>query len=138
LEGMRIAVGICYDVRFPEFFRLPGGKPVDMYCLPAAFMHATGEAHWDLLIRSRAVENLAYFAAAGTVGCHYEVEGRAGESVNTYGHSMIVSPWGEVLAEVPTGHGVAVATVARDEIDACRRKLGALDHIRGDLWPGSK
>jgi len=134
-DGFRAAVGICYDLRFPEFFRLPGGAPVDLYCLGAAFMHATGLAHWEVLARSRAVENLAYFAASGTVGCHYEAPAGSGETVRTYGHSMIVSPWGEVLARLGDGDGVAVAVVKGDEIDAARGRLRALDHIREELWP---
>ena len=132
--GFRICVGICYDLRFPEFFRFPGGLPVDLFCLPAAFMEATGCAHWEVLVRSRAIENLAYFAAAGTCGRHYEVEDRPGETVSTYGHSMVVSPWGQVLAQVDSCEGVAVAKISRAAIDRTRERLGALRHVRGDLW----
>ena len=135
IEGFRTAIGICYDLRFPEFFRKPLGAPADLYCLGAAFMKATGQAHWETLVRARAIENLAYFAAAGTVGRHYEIAGRPGEWVETYGHSMIVSPWGEVLASVEEGEGIAVADVSREGIEEARRRLGALDHMREDLWP---
>jgi nitrilase len=137
-DGFRVAVGICYDLRFPEFFRFPGGAAADLYCLPSAFMYATGCAHWEVLVRGRAIENLAYFAAAGTVGCHYEVAGRAGEMVETFGHSMIVSPWGEIVEEVREGRGIAVAKISRAQIDEARSRLGALEHTREDLWPRPK
>jgi nitrilase len=135
IEGFRTAVGICYDLRFPEFFRKPLGAPADLYCLGAAFMKATGQAHWETLVRARAIENLSYFAAAGTWGRHYEVAGRPGEWVETYGHSMIVSPWGEVLAQVGEGEGVAVAEISHERIAEARKRLGALDHMREELWP---
>jgi len=134
-DGFRVAVGICYDLRFPEFFRMPEGAPVDLYCLPAAFMAATGQAHWRALVVSRAIENLSYFAAAATVGCHYSVPGRPGETVNTFGHSMIVGPWGEVEAELSEEEGVAVAPLDRARISQARSRLAALKHIREDLWP---
>jgi len=134
--GFRLAVGICYDLRFPEFFRRPRGKPADVYCLPAAFMEATGRAHWHPLVRARAVENLAYFAASGTVGEHYPVNDASGELLKTYGHSIIVSPWGEVIQEIESGEGLAVAELRRDVIDRSRRRLRALDHVREDLWRG--
>ncbi len=135
VEGLRVAVGICYDLRFPEFFRMPEGRPVDLYCLGAAFMEATGRAHWEVLARARAIENLAFFAAAGTVGRHYDIHDRPGESVATYGHSMIVSPWGEVVDVREVGEGLAVAEVSRAAVEEARGRLGALSHIREDLWP---
>jgi nitrilase len=132
-DGFRVAVGICYDLRFPEFFRPGDGAAADVFCLGAAFMEATGRAHWEVLVRARAIENLACFAAAGTVGRHFDVPGRPGEAVSTYGHSMIVSPWGEVLAECGDGDGVVTATLSRDEIESVRSRLAALGHIRDDL-----
>jgi deaminated glutathione amidase len=135
VDGFRVAVGICYDLRFPEYFRMPAGAAVDLYCLPSAFMHATGQAHWEPLIRARAIENLAYFAAADTVGRHYDLPDRPGEGVTTYGHSMIVSPWGEILSEVAAGEGVAIAPVTGEGVMHARWRLAALDHIRKDLWP---
>lgn len=135
VDGFRVAVGICYDLRFPECFRMPDGAAVDIYCLPSAFMHATGQAHWEPLVRARAIENLAYFAAANTVGRHYDIAGRPGEAVTTYGHSMIVSPWGEILSEVAAGEGIAIAPVTGEGVMHARWRLAALDHIRKDLWP---
>jgi len=132
--GFAVTVGICYDLRFPEFFRKPLGRVPDLCCLPAAFMHATGKAHWETLVKARAIENLAYFAAAGTVGRHYEVAGRPGEFVETWGHSMLVSPWGNAVAETADGEGVAVGEITHEAIVQARGKLAALDHMRDDLW----
>ncbi len=132
--GFSVAVGICYDLRFPEFFRPRGGEPAELFCLPAAFMRATGRAHWEVLIRARAIENLAFFAAGGTVGSHYEVPGEPGRSVETYGHSMVVSPWGEVLSSLEDGEGLVRATVTKADLVAARGRLGALDHMRDGLW----
>ncbi len=132
--GFRVSVGICYDLRFPEFFRDPRQEPVDLYCMGAAFMQATGIAHWHTLVRARAIENLAYVAAAGTVGEHYPIEGRAGEVLKTFGHSMIVSPWGEVLDQVASGEGVAMAEASRSTLEQSRARLCALDHMRDELW----
>ncbi len=134
IHGFNVMVGICYDLRFPEFFRVREGGAVDLYCLPAAFMATTGKAHWRVLARARAIENLAYFAGAATVGKHYEVEGRPGESVTTYGHSMFVSPWGEVEGTLESGEGVLFGEVKRDEIEAARGRLAALEHTREQLW----
>lgn len=133
-EGFRVAVGLCYDLRFPEFFRSPGENPPDLYCLGAAFMEATGRAHWETLVRARAIENLAFFAAAGTVGEHYPVAGGMGKVLETYGHSMIVSPWGEILDEVEAGEGIALAEVDGEAIAESRARLRALDHMRRELW----
>lgn len=133
-EGFRIAVGICYDLRFPEFFRDGGDNPPDLYCLGAAFMEATGRAHWETLVRARAIENLAFFAAAGTVGEHYPLAGGMDKVLKTYGHSMIVSPWGEILDEVEAGEGIALAEVDSEVIAESRARLRALDHVRRELW----
>jgi len=135
-DGLRVAVGICYDLRFPEFFRMPGGRPADLYCLGAAFMAPTGRAHWRALVRARAIENLAFFAAAGTVGTHYEIPEKPGEYVGTWGHSMIVDPWGEVAAELEEGEGVAAAEVTREEVERLRTRLAALEHAREELRGG--
>ncbi len=134
-DGFRVEVGICYDLRFPEFFRPSGGKPADIFCLPSAFMEATGAAHWASLVRARAIENLAYFAAADTAGTHFDVAERPGEKVKTWGHSMVVGPWGNILGQVDSGEGMAVAEISHGDIARARAKLAALEHIRDDLWP---
>ncbi len=117
----RVGLSICYDVRFPELFRAMG--PVSLICLPAAFTRPTGEAHWDLLLRSRAVENQCYVAAAAQGGRH--PSGRL-----TYGHTMIVDPWGMVLDSLAEGPGVVVGEVDLDHMAAIRASLPALRHRR--------
>ncbi len=125
--GMQVGLSICYDLRFPELFRTltaqPGQPPLDLICAPSAFTHATGARHWELLLRTRAVENQCYVLAAAQGGLH--LNGR-----RTWGHSMIVDPWGEILACVDEGEGVAIATLDHARIAAVRAQLPALEHRR--------
>jgi nitrilase len=119
--GPRLTVGlsVCYDLRFPELYRaLP--RP-DLILVPSAFTATTGKAHWELLVRARAVENLAYVLAPAQGGRHEN--GRA-----TYGHSMLVDPWGAVVANRPEGAGVVFGDVDPQVIAACRASLPALEH----------
>jgi nitrilase len=120
-DGARLTVGlsVCYDLRFPELYRaMP--RP-DLILVPAAFTATTGKAHWELLLRARAVENLAYVLAPAQGGRHEN--GRT-----TYGHSMLVDPWGTVLANRPDGPGVVFGDIDPQVIAACRASLPALDH----------
>jgi deaminated glutathione amidase len=123
--GIRLALSVCYDLRFPELFRAltfaAGERPLDLICVPSAFTHATGADHWSLLLRARAVENQCYVLAAAQGGLH--ADGR-----RTWGHSSIIDPWGDVLACVDAGEGVAVAPLDMARILAVRRKLPALQH----------
>ncbi len=125
-----LGLAICYDLRFPELFRrLMAGQPVDFFCLPAAFTAYTGKAHWEVLLRARAIENLSYLVAAAQGGFH--LSGR-----ETYGHSMVVDPWGRKLAEAQNGSGVVSAEIDLDYLRATRRHFPALDHrCRGDAVP---
>ncbi|MDO4433462.1 MAG: carbon-nitrogen hydrolase family protein [Alysiella sp.] len=118
-DNWHVAQGICYDLRFPEFFRAQ--TPFDVLMLPAAFTYTTGQAHWHLLLRTRAVENQCYVIAAGQGGQHEN--GR-----RTYGHSIIIDPWGEILAELPENKGVIVADMLPEKLHATRTKLPALQH----------
>jgi len=113
----RLALSICYDVRFPELYRSLG--EFDLVFVPSAFTVPTGQAHWELLLRARAVENQAYVIAPAQGGLHES--GR-----RTYGHTMIVDPWGEVLALRPEGEGVVAAEVDSDKIREVRAALPAL------------
>ena len=119
VDEVPLAAGICYDLRFPEFFRAQ--RPFDVLLLPAAFTYTTGRAHWELLLRARAVENQCYVVAAAQGGEHES--GR-----RTFGHSMIVDPWGEVLAVLPEGEGVVVADLDGARLQSVRTRLPALKH----------
>ena len=115
----RIGLSICYDLRFPELFRLM--NKVDIILAPAAFTAITGKAHWEVLVRARAVENMAYVIAPGQGG--YHVNGR-----ETNGDSMIVDPWGVVIERLPRGSGAVVATIDPEYQSSLRANLPALDH----------
>jgi nitrilase len=120
---LRVGLSVCYDLRFPELYRALCAPPCDLLSVPAAFTHTTGRAHWELLLRARAVENQCYVLAAAQGGLHEN--GR-----RTWGHSMIVDPWGEVLAQQPEGEGVVLAEVDAARLAAVRQQLPALAHRR--------
>ena len=126
-DGWRIGLSVCYDLRFPELYRalsfMPGHPPCDLVSVPAAFTYTTGRAHWELLLRARAIENQCYVVAAAQGGIHET--GR-----RTWGHSMVVDPWGEVLGVLPEGEGVVMAEMDRERIAAVRTQLPALEHRR--------
>ncbi len=115
----RIALSICYDLRFPELYRALA--PVDLILVPAAFTDTTGRAHWEILLRARAVENQCYLLAVGQGGRHES--GRM-----THGNSMIVDPWGEILDRKMKGPGVVIADLDHARIAEIRESLPALAH----------
>lgn len=115
----RTGLSVCYDLRFPELFRAMG--EVNLVVLPAAFTYTTGRAHWEILLRARAIENQCYVMAPAQGGRH--PHGRV-----TWGHTMIVDPWGEVLACLEEGPGVVVADVDPARIESVRESLPALRH----------
>jgi nitrilase len=118
-----VGLTICYDVRFPEMFRGLVAAGASVFTVPAAFTVPTGEAHWHILLRSRAIENLAYVIAPGQYGAHPD-------NRTTYGHSLIVDPWGEVLAEAPTGDCHVSAEIDPDRPARLRREFPALSNRR--------
>jgi len=115
----KLGLSICYDLRFPELFRAMGD--VDIIVLPSAFTDTTGKAHWETLVRARAIENLAYVIAPAQGG--YHLSGR-----ETHGNSMIVDPWGVVLDRLPRGSGVVIAGVNPAYQTSLRNSLPALKH----------
>ncbi len=117
----RVGLSVCYDLRFPELYRAHAQAGAELLLVPSAFTHTTGQAHWELLLRARAVENLAFVAAAAQGGVHEN--GR-----RTWGHSMLVDPWGRVLGVQPEGEGVVLAEFDADLLRACRQQLPALEH----------
>ena len=122
----RLGLSVCYDLRFPELYR-PGlhssGEPIDIWFVPSAFTSTTGAAHWETLLRARAIENLCYVVAPAQGGTH--PNGR-----RTHGHTMIVDPWGEVLAEQAEGEAVVIAEIDPTRINEVRGSLPALDNRR--------
>jgi predicted amidohydrolase len=115
----KIGLSICYDLRFPELYRAMG--EVNMIVVPAAFTDTTGKAHWETLIRARAIENLCYVIAPAQGG--YHLSGR-----ETHGNSMIVDPWGVILDRLPRGSGVVIATMNPQYQASLRKSLPALKH----------
>jgi predicted amidohydrolase len=120
----RLGFAICYDVRFPQLLRAEAMAGAEIVSLPAAFTRQTGEAHWEILIRARAIENGFFMIAAAQAGVHED--GR-----ETYGHSMIVDPWGRILAEAPgTGEAVITADLDLTVVPATRAKIPNLKNAR--------
>ena len=120
---LRVGLSVCYDLRFPELYRKLCTPPCDLLSVPAAFTYTTGRAHWELLLRARAVENQCYVVASAQGGTHEN--GR-----RTWGHSMVIDPWGEVLAVRPEGEGVVLAEVDAKRLATVRQQLPALEHRR--------
>jgi deaminated glutathione amidase len=124
--GLNVGLSVCYDLRFPELYRTMNhdrAHPLDLIAAPSAFTFMTGEKHWEVLLRARAVENQCYVLAAAQGGVH-------ANGKRTWGHSMIVDPWGEILDCVDAGEGIALATVERERIAVVRAQLPALAHRR--------
>jgi deaminated glutathione amidase len=119
----RVGLAVCYDLRFPELFRALLDKGAEIFTLPSAFTAHTGRAHWEPLVRARAIENLAYVIAAAQGG--YHVSGR-----ETHGDAMIVSPWGDVLDRLGRGSGVVIADCDRAVLNAVRGNLPSIHHRR--------
>ena len=117
----RIGLSVCYDLRFPELYRRYADAGVELLLVPAAFTHTTGAAHWEVLLRARAIENLAFVAAAGQGGVH--PNGR-----QTWGQSILIDPWGGVLAQQAQGEGVVIAELEMAALRAQRSQLPALQH----------
>ncbi len=117
----RLGIAICYDLRFPEFFRNMKELGVELLIIPAAFTHETGTAHWEVLLRARAIENLCYVIASGQGGFHKN--GR-----RTFGHSMIIDPWGVILDCYKTGSGFACADIDLDRLQKIRATFPVLNH----------
>lgn len=123
----QIGLTVCYDLRFAYLYRALAHAGADFLTVPAAFMKSTGEAHWHILLRSRAIETGCYVFAA----CQYGTHGQA----VTYGHSLIIDPWGEVLADAGEGRGFAIAEVDPQKVVQVRGMIPALTHDREVLVP---
>jgi predicted amidohydrolase len=129
VEGWRLGLTVCYDLRFPELYRILAVEGAELVTVPAAFTLFTGKDHWELLLRARAVENQCYVVAANQWGA---VEGKA-----SYGRSSIVDPWGVVLAQAPDGDGVVSAELDRAHMERIRRSVPSLANRQpaAYTWP---
>ena len=119
----RMGLSVCYDLRFPELYRQQLEAGMEFVVLPSAFTAITGRAHWDILVRARAIENLCFVIAPGQGG--YHLSGR-----ETHGHSMIVDPWGTVLNSLARGPGVVCATMDIGRLKTARRNFPSIEHRR--------
>ena len=128
IEGHRFGLTICYDLRFPELFRSLALMGCEAVFLPAAFTLQTGRDHWDVLIRARAIENSCYMLASGLVGKHES----GGE---TYGHSMIVDPWGTVVANMPDAVGIVTADLDFERQARIRQEIPVLANRQPEAYP---
>ncbi len=120
-QRWRLGLSVCYDLRFPELYRSLSRQGADLLMVPAAFTHTTGMAHWEVLLRARAIENQAYVLAPAQGGRHEN--GR-----RTWGQSLLADPWGQLLAQRAEGAGVVLAELSRQRLDSVRRQLPALEH----------
>jgi len=125
-----LGLTVCYDLRFPHLYRTLAQAGADFLAVPSAFTETTGKAHWHVLLRARAIENGCYVFAPAQGGTHEN--GRA-----TYGHSLIVSPWGEVLAEAGTEPGFIMADIDLAQVVAAHARVPSLQHDRAFITPSS-
>lgn len=119
----KLGLGVCYDLRFPEYFRLLSQAGAQVLVVPAAFVYTTGQAHWEVLLRARAIENQCFVVAANQGGQH---QGQR----RTWGQSLIVNPWGDIIAQQACGEGVVMADLPLEEQTALRAKMPVLSHRR--------
>ncbi|MEW6284551.1 MAG: carbon-nitrogen hydrolase family protein [Candidatus Eremiobacterota bacterium] len=129
VDGAGLGLTICYDLRFPEVYRALTLAGARMAAVPSAFTERTGRDHWEVLLRARAIENQIYVLAAGQFGPAHGLP-------NSYGRSMIVDPWGVVLAQCPDREGVALAELDFEAQDRVRRSLPCLEHRRPRVYSG--
>ncbi len=127
VDGMPIGLSICYDVRFPALYRALAEAGAKVITVPSAFSPETGPAHWATLLRARAIETGCYVVAPAQTGKHGATRGR---SRVTYGHSLVVDPWGKVVLDAGNAPGLFVAELDLSLVDVCRRKLPSLSHSR--------
>jgi predicted amidohydrolase len=124
----KIGMTVCYDVRFPALYRRLAQSGAQILTVPAAFNHITGAAHWETLLRARAIETGCFVLAPAQTGFHPEANGKGRK---THGHSLAIAPWGEILADAGTGPGVTLVDLDLGEVDKARGRVPSLTHDRG-------
>ena len=129
LPWARVGLSVCYDLRFPQLYRTLAKAGAEILTVPSAFTETTGKAHWHILLRARAIENACFVIAPAQGGEH--ANGR-----RTYGHSLIVGPWGDIIAEGGVDPGIVAAELDLDEVGAARGRVPALNHDRPYSPPG--
>ena len=117
----KVGLSVCYDLRFAEMYRTLARKGAEIFVVPAAFTATTGQAHWEILLRARAIENLCYVAAANQTGTH-----PGGRS--TWGHSMMIDPWGKILQQVGKGENIILSAIDKSQQSALRRQFPCHEH----------
>ena len=127
-----VGMTVCYDLRFPCLYRTLAQAGADILTVPAAFNHVTGQAHWEVLLRARAIETGCYVLAPAQTGFHPETHGKGRR---THGHSLVVAPWGEVLADAGIEPGVVFAQIDLEQVALARRRIPSLTHDRGFSGP---
>lgn len=131
VKGVKVGLSICFDIRFPEMFRRMAQAGAEVILIPAAFTQTTGQAHWEVLVRARAIENEAYVVASATITSPDAVE----SGFETYGHALVVGPWGEVMANLGKApHAVRVVELDLDKVAQIRARLPVLDVSRHDVY----
>jgi len=128
IDGFKFGSSICYDIRFAELYLQHAKKQVDVILIPAAFLVKTGQAHWEVLNRARAIESQAYVLSPGQVGNHQTIDGQ--HSRQTYGHSIAVNPWGEVIHCQATGVGCFDVDLDKEKIRSVRTQIPMHNHRR--------
>lgn len=128
----KIGLTVCYDVRFPHLYRRLAQSGAQIITVPAAFNHITGAAHWETLLRARAIETGCFILAPAQTGFHAETEGKGRR---THGHSLAIAPWGEILADAGTDPGVTLIDLDLDEVTKARARIPSLSHDRAFTGP---
>jgi predicted amidohydrolase len=122
-----VGITICYDLRFPNLFRTLAQAGAQIITVPAAFTHTSGEAHWHILLRARAIETGCYILAPAQTGTH---SATVGKQRQTYGHSLVVAPWGEIIADGSTDIGITIVEIDLEQVETARRRIPSLQHDR--------
>jgi len=128
----KIGLTVCYDVRFPHLYRRLAQSGAQIITVPAAFNHITGAAHWETLLRARAIETGCFILAPAQTGFHAETEGKGRR---THGHSLAIAPWGEILADAGTEPGVTLIDLDLAEVEKARARIPSLSHDRAFTGP---